>query len=581
MRTVLFLFFSLAFLQIQAQCPDCEPDLECVGDGTFPLICPLVFPDATANEYYETVLTFNLPPNIVDPETEVEVELQQITVTGVSGLPFGLTYTINVEGGTYFPSQGDEYGCATVCGTPLIPGDYDVIISVNVTVIAFGFEQVLDESFSLPLTVLPGESTNSSFTYDNLFGCGSAEVNFDALIDGSPGITTYDWDFGNGNIGNQATPPTQTYSDEGDYTVTLTTTIEDYTLNAVAISNLASGWGGDVEELSEALFSPDPYFVITDGNGIDVFTSDAIVDSETGNWNGLNVILNNPPYTLSVYDQDNGGLFGSDDDFLGSSQITVAEGVADLNAGDSSGSITIGLQVSNVFEDSEVVTVFPTPNAEFIYLEADGVLDYDDDLLNYFTWTLFGDTIQEGPQDSLLLIGPGIYQCAVQSVFGCEATSEIFTLCPEVELTLLPLIDLITADEGFASYQWFFNGLPVDGATDSSIDSSEPGNYALTVTTDYGCEVSSEVLTITVGIAEANQASWSMYPNPSQGMLSLQFEVPSGELTVFDLGGKVCAQFPVNTLTKRLDLSFLRPGTYQLTWKNEGIVKTQKLVLTR
>ena len=49
-------------------------------------------------------------------------------------------------------------------------------ISVTVVVTAFGFEQEVQEGFALPLNVLPGEGGNTSFTYNDLFGCGSLDV---------------------------------------------------------------------------------------------------------------------------------------------------------------------------------------------------------------------------------------------------------------------------------------------------------------------------------------------------------------------------------------------------------------------
>ena len=582
MKKLIVLLFAFASIQINAQCPDCTPDETCQGDGLFPAICPEVLPDATAGAYYETVLTFNLPSSVIDPDTELEVELQEVVVTGVSGIPFGVTYETNSPGGVYFPSQGDNYGCATICGTPLIPGFYDVVISVDVTVVAFGIEQSVQESFPLPLTVLPGEGGNTSFSYDNLFGCGEASATFSALIDGSPGVTTYNWDFANGNIGNVANPPAQTYNEPGDYVVTLETIIEDYTLNTVVVDQLSSGWGGDVEELSEALFNPDPYFVIIDGNGGAVYTSSQINDVNSASWNNIGLILNNPPYTIAIYDQDNGGLFGSEDDFLGSASFDLATGIASWASGDTQGSVSISLEISNVFNDEETVQVFPFPNAEFTYLVDLSVLDYDDETLDFFTWTLFGDTIQEGVQDSLVLSQPGVYQCAVTSIYGCFDTSSTFTLCPEVALNYLPAIDLITAEEGFESYQWFFNGLPLDGATNPSVDASEPGNYALTITTDYGCEVTSEVLTVSVGInAVEENTHLLVYPNPASDLVRIDLALSGGELLVYDMNGRIVFNTILNDPNPTLDVRSWEPGIYHLIYTCSTGSSTQKLLVTR
>lgn len=581
MKRLLFLFFTLVSLCATSQCPDCMPDETCVSESAFPTICPEILPDATAGAYYETVMTFYLPGSIVDPDSGIEASLLEVVINSVTGIPFGVAYEANSPDNTYFPSQGQNYGCATICGTPLISGEYDVTIGVTVVVSALGFEQTVNESFSLPLTVLAGEGGNTSFAYDNLFGCGGVEATFEALIDGSPGITSYTWDFGNGNTGDSMNPPVQSYDEEGEYTVTLETTIENYILQSVSISSLASGWAGDVEELTELLFSPDPYFVIADGNGNTVYTSSVITDVESGNWPNVSLLLDNPPYTISVYDQDNGGLFGSADDFLGSTTFDLVDGVAAFNAGGSMGSLSQTLEVSNVFNNEEIVTVFPIPSAEFTYLEVENVLDYDDATLDLFVWTLNGDTIQNGAQDSLELVSPGVYQCAVTSVFGCEAISEEFVLCPEISLTYNAVNETLQVAGGYESYTWFFNGEEIDGATGNLVDASELGAYSVTITTTYGCEVSSEEFTVTVGIEETAGLTLNAWPNPCAGWLNL--ELPTGVwlMNVTDASGKQVLQEQLMGGISRLDLNLLPNGIYVLSAENQTSRVESRIVLAR
>ena len=134
-------------LQGLAQCNSCEPDLSCAA-ADFPVLCPETLADATAGEPYEEVITFNLPPVVVDPATDLSVDLLSVTISSVLGLPFGLEFTPSNADGTYEPGNGETYGCATVCGTPLSAGEYLVDINVAVVASAFGFEQSVDQSFS-------------------------------------------------------------------------------------------------------------------------------------------------------------------------------------------------------------------------------------------------------------------------------------------------------------------------------------------------------------------------------------------------------------------------------------------------
>jgi hypothetical protein len=187
-----------------SQCNECAPDQSCQAVDGFPTLCPLILPAGTAGEYYESVATFNMPANVIDPGSGLEASLESIFIAGITGLPFGLELTPDSPDGYYYPSNGDNYGCATICGTPLSAGEYFVTISVNVIATAFGFEQTLTESFSLPLTINPGETVaNASFSVSENSGCAPLTVDVENLISGA-GVS-YSWDFGgpsNGSIIN-------------------------------------------------------------------------------------------------------------------------------------------------------------------------------------------------------------------------------------------------------------------------------------------------------------------------------------------------------------------------------------------
>jgi len=231
---VVFLFHALQ-CEISAQCPECTPDETCGEGENFPTICPSILPTGVTGEYYEETLTFFLPPTVEDQG--VTATLDEIVVSSINGVPFGMEVTVNDDDNTFYPNNGDNYGCATLCGTPLQDGLFDISINVLVTVTAFGFEQELNESFILQLVVEEGELGNSSFSFSDAAGCGELQVDFEALIDGSPNPTEYAWDFGNGNLSDQANPSSQTYG-PGSYTASLETTIYQFVLEEVVILRL-------------------------------------------------------------------------------------------------------------------------------------------------------------------------------------------------------------------------------------------------------------------------------------------------------------------------------------------------------
>jgi len=566
---------------IYAQCPECTPDFTCTSAADFPSICPEVLPDATAGVYYESVMTFFLPANIVDPGSGISATLNQVVIGSVVGLPFGLSYVPNSPTSTYYPSNGENYGCATICGTPLQAGSYEVVINVTVTVTALGFEQVVNESFTLPIVVLPGVGGNSSFAYDNLNGCDSVTAIFEALINGAPGITNYSWDFGNGETSSDQFPDPQVYDQPGEYEVTLQTTIQNYFLNSVTVTSVENNWSGDIEELIAAFTSPDIYFTITNSAGNVIYTSSTIDSSTSGTWSEIGLMLDNPPYQINVWDEDNGPPLGSDDDAIGTASFAIQTGSQSFSSGGgANGSIQISLETTNVFNDSETVVVFDSPNADFTYLADIDVLDYDDPTLAYFEWFFNDELIQQGAQDSIFMAEPGLYSCTVTNIYGCSSTSEVFTLCPTLNLDYNWASGFFSVPAGYASYTWFFNGLPLPNATSNLLITSEPGNYALTITTDYGCEVSSEVYVITIGVENQERQQLAVWPNPANQQINI-FVSQNETISLFDLGGKLIERWSTISGMMTLDVSDIQPGTYIMTLTSKSGLQRTKVVISR
>ena len=211
-------------------CTACVIDLLCDITPAEPLLCPDTLPTDTAQQYYETDVTFYIPVNfdITDP-ISATVTLNQIDVIGLTGLPAGMSWTSYDWTGTdttsFYPPQNppsSERGCARICGTPLLPGNYTITVSVKAYVDVAGNPYIQYPTFDVPLEILPSGSGNSVFTMSNSQGCDSITTSFTPILQsGGDPLYSYSWDFGNSTTSALEFPDVN-YTVPGDYVVSMT-----------------------------------------------------------------------------------------------------------------------------------------------------------------------------------------------------------------------------------------------------------------------------------------------------------------------------------------------------------------------
>lgn len=499
----------------QAQCPDCTPDTGCSISPAFPTLCPLTPPDATVGIPYSTVITFWMPPSFTDPGTGATVDFQQMTITNVEGLPFGLDITYSHADGVYHP-QLEQHGCAHICGTPLTAGTYPITISVLAGVSFSGINLNVPQSFTLYLNVLPGSGGNAGFTFTPSSGCGSTSVGFQALIDGSPSPTSYAWDLGDGSTSTDAAP-VHVYDQPGEYVITLQTSIGGFVLDQVELTGVNGNWCGDVEEPNLPFVgcqgAPDPYFVLTDGQG-GTYTSSTVDNATTGTWTGLGVAMNEPPYSISFYDED----AVSANDLLGTFNLpSIGAGAVPFNvAGGTTGQLSISAQVQQTFTHTDTVRIHPVPDAVLAEGPAPGQLCLGDSTLAAYIWLLDGDTVPGLNSPCITPTGPGEWQATVVNAFGCSATSNTVIVCPEIAITQNGPV--LQVPSGLGTYAWTFEGDPV-GGNDPFLVILGDGLYGVTVTGADGCIMTATFLLSTTGIAGNGPAALApvIFPVPNRG----------------------------------------------------------------
>jgi hypothetical protein len=599
------LILCLSFLFLgslsKAQCPGCVVDLQCAAFPAAPLLCPAIGPNGQQNSYYDENFTFYMPA--LFNTQGVDVTLNQITITGITGIPPGLTSQTSASpSNIFYPSQNPpatERGCVKICGTPQLIGNYTIIVAVLAQVSTPFGNISQNNSFTVPITILPPPGGNASFNYNPALGCNPLSVDFDALINSTGFDTvTYAWQFNNGNTSNLVIPPSQIYTVPDTHYVSLTTKIYQYQIKQLSIQAIGSAWCGDVEEPNYPLIgctaSPDLFFQLNNNGSTQA--SSTIADQLSASWSNLNLVLTSPLFSLDFYDED---LISSNDN-LGSNVFNISgAGTYNINTSEIIGTFTVDTMLYQTYLDVDTIIVFETPVAPIITSTAANEFCVGDSLLLNSTngngnlqWFLNDTTLIIGANlPNLVVSSTGSYNIIETNNFGCSANSNAI----EVTVFTNPSPPSIILNGGIISSstsincQWYFNGTIIIGANQPNIAYQDTGLYTLQVVDSNGCSNSSSLYVNTPSglILNASNNGIRIFPNPTNGLLTVIFEnklVNDFEITVTDLTGNVLIKQikqPAESKKVVMNLENLAAGAYLIQVVNEDVFFCERVFVLK
>jgi hypothetical protein len=585
----------------KAQCPGCIIDQGCTISPAAPALCPATLPDGMLNTPYDENVTFYMPAQFTT--SGVNVTLNQITVTGITGMPQGLNWQTSASPtNIFYPSANPpatERGCVKMCGTPTVFGQFNIIVSV-VAEVSTPFGPVTqNETFSLPININSPPGANASFSYNPSFGCTPVDVTFEGLIVAN-GLeqVTYNWNFDNGNTSTLQVPPTQTYAVPDTYYVSLTTKKYAYRLSQVSVTTTGTNWCGDVEEPSFPFIgctsSPDIYFELTNNGATQ--TSGTIDDQNSPSFSGLSYILTAPLISLQFYDED----LISGNDNLGVYLFSVTTpGTFNISTSELVGTMTIDTVFSQQFTDIDTVIVYPLPAVPSI--SASGAVSFcqgDSVTLSVpannstFQWYLNDTTILIGNvQPDLNISSTGAYSVVETNAFGCSNISAN----QQVTVFPLPASPNLFVNGGSinssatGNIQWLFNGDSIPGATQPNLLYADTGIYTIVVTSANGCVNSASInITTPSGVYQiSGNQSFAVYPNPASDVLFIKAEHTKNQavsLVITDISGAVVyheTNVLIDHQAKGIDISALSSGVYFISLQSNTSRQTQKMSVIR
>ena len=118
-----------------------------------------------------------------------------------------------------------------------------------------------------------------------------------------------------------------------------------------------------------------------------------------------------------------------------------------------------------------------------------------------YSWTVGGNPI--GTNDIDLEVSlPGTYNVTVIEQDGCTGTDEVEVLVSEPSVFLGADINIceneaypiLNALNQGATYEWFYEGVLIPGATAQTLQTSQGGIYDVIITNIYGCEATDQLM---------------------------------------------------------------------------------------
>jgi PKD repeat protein len=83
--------------------------------------------------------------------------------------------------------------------------------------------------------------------------------------------------------------------------------------------------------------------------------------------------------------------------------------------------------------------------------------------------------------------------------------------------------DSLIANQGAVSYQWYFNGIIISGATNYFYVAPTGGDYNVVATDVNGCEVEAVIFDVIASVQfETGNGNWKIFPNPVSDKLIIQ-----------------------------------------------------------
>lgn len=133
-----------------------------------------------------------------------------------------------------------------------------------------------------------------------------------------------------------------------------------------------------------------------------------------------------------------------------------------------------------------------------------------------------------------------------------------------------------------ANIQWYRNGDPIDGATETIYTITTEGSYHVegapaycpnAINSTAGTPIIVAMQDCTAGTGKHESDSFSLFPNPASNILTITFgsNTSPGNYNIYDIAGKMIISGNISTANNTINVSGLAEGTYIIKLTGENI----------
>jgi hypothetical protein len=594
------------------------------------------------NVYTASTPTINSTANTVCPNGSVT--LSSSGFNSYSWSTGGNSASTQVSaGGTYNLTVTDANGCSATASKSIQQGTTPVpsIVSTapyicgtsSVTLNPGSFSSYTWSNNSTSQTISVNQAGAYTVTVTNASGCtGTASINLQQIplpvanvsasgpltfcAGGSVTLTaqsgsgySYKWSDG-------STTSSITVTQSGNYRVTVYNPCDSAVslLQTVAVNQVPNAQLDPVgplllcNGLSQTITaSPSgaSYVWLNNGNVVAGQSSSTLSVNSNGSYSAV-VTVSGCADTSEAVSVSTAGTGNAEVDIQASQSFICAGDVVTLNAGQgfssynwqpgNSNSQTVQVTTAGTYIVNVVVN-----NGQCNSTGADTIEIVDGQevvapVLSYNTSVCAGDTVtislnqayssylwSDGSTNSTLSAVTGPYSVTVSQNGSCGTASSSInaTGTPLPDATFTVSTALLTANTSGASYQWYLDGSPVNGANSDTFLVSQTGNYSLQVTQN-GCSAISEPVRVVVsGLAEESDIVFSMYPNPAVDWLVLKangLSEPSYRTIISSADGSISRELELVTnngqLNATVSIADIPTGIYVVRFLTPTAIRT-------